>query len=344
MHREYLCSDRINIKVKVSGGKVIVLEGLTGDEFVGELVAKVAAQIGVQPDEWTWVKDRVELGCGTISQCGLLNGDCVRMVTLETLRKRRLRRRNVARIGRSASVSSTSEENSPKCLQVRVRTSTSKVLKINVNPSDTMNSLLSKVKAKLSLSPSEQCLAIFRKDDLYSPIPATDTVEDCRLTSKSLLVLVPSNKAVGPYPTVSADTFEDISLPNPVHVEKERGVRVRLGDGKIIRLRNVTFSMHTVSCLLEVLRTRIGQLHNNECLAYQGNPLDLTLTLEANGVPFNEIITLQSSDDTSQSLERLPSVMLVKPTTSSPLCQFTLCSLSPIFGPVNPPFVSLPAC
>ena len=342
------CSTSMNIKVKISGGKVVVLEGLTGSEQVGDLVIKVAAQVGVQGEEWTWVKDRVELSSsGSIIQCGLMNGDIVRMITQETLRKRRLRRRNGTRVGRSASVSSTSEENSPKHLQIRIKSSTSKVLRINANSSDTMNTLLKKVKVKWTLTSSESCLAILKRDDAPQlvTIPANDTVEDRRLTSKSLLVLVSSSKSVPPYPAALTEVFEEISLPpHPGNVDKERGVKIRLLDGKTIRLRNMTFSKHTASCLFEVLKMKTGHPHYNEQLAYLGVPLKSTATLEANGVPFNETISLQSTEPESPEMERLPSVLLSRTTSSSPLCQFTLCSLSPIFGPIIPPTVSLPAC
>ena len=166
-----------------------------------------------------------------------------------------------------------------------------------------------------------------------------------------------------------------------------RGIRVRLPDGRVVKLRNMTHQCSVVADVLEAVRMKTGGGGGGDRLASKsGVPLEMDRTLQQCGVSSGTTVLYLPDDDDSDGGGRsaaaaargsptpseeaaaavplLPSAQSFLPpavphsastaassaTTrrllqkthveASPQCQFTFCSLSPLFGPS----LALPAC
>eukprot|EP01064_Diplonema_japonicum_P008527 TRINITY_DN1598_c6_g1_i3.p1 TRINITY_DN1598_c6_g1~~TRINITY_DN1598_c6_g1_i3.p1 ORF type:complete len:226 (+),score=28.68 TRINITY_DN1598_c6_g1_i3:203-880(+) len=225
-----------------------------------------------------------------------------------------------------------------------------------------MTNLMEKVMGKWVLASGESGLGLIT-DKGITPLKETTTIAELPQGTSSLVL---TGTIVYNICSVVPDLREGSSPgPRRLSIQNGKGLRVKLRKGRVIRLKEVTEDT-TVQEVLQSIRLHKEadfepEGDGDHMLLCRGRPLtSMAAPLSEYGVCVKDIVSytllpmsstpplslpkpvkfppFSATTTASRPLPTLP------PLGASPLCQFTLCSLSPIFGPVLPPTLTLPDC
>eukprot|EP01063_Lacrimia_lanifica_P035591 TRINITY_DN6839_c0_g1_i1.p1 TRINITY_DN6839_c0_g1~~TRINITY_DN6839_c0_g1_i1.p1 ORF type:complete len:409 (+),score=139.81 TRINITY_DN6839_c0_g1_i1:52-1278(+) len=260
---------------------------------------------------------------------------------------------------RAASLVSLSSAVPSKAAQevlLKVKTSTGRHIKVHVNANDKMCVVMEKVRLHWTLTHGEH--GISRIDDGgLEFLPRDATVDDCGLHHGAHVVL-----STAPTPAEAYDLPAHHPPPTP-HPHKispiqrsDSFVRVKVGSGRVLKMRRYSYET-LVGDLVDAVETRLGAVTSSGALASKnGSLFPSNLTLVQCGVLPGEIVCFkfpepvpvapiqkqaaQRQVSPSRTSSALSTVRFLREqleeqhheVPKSPLCQFTLCSLEPIFG------------
>ncbi|KAJ9443276.1 hypothetical protein DIPPA_03099 [Diplonema papillatum] len=94
---------------------------------------------------------------------------------------------------------------------LKVKTTTGKMIKVNVSASDTMNAVMTKVRRKWSLTPGEHCIAKIDENGIV-PLQETETASVSGLAQGSIVLLTGSTSQCPMYDAAASDSLIDVCL------------------------------------------------------------------------------------------------------------------------------------